>query len=454
MKFKKIIALLILGIFAITNISPAFAITDNKKEKKKKEQQETIIGYINMPWWRDFGDEYLEGYIEKAILNNYDLKIATLKVEEARQNVKAQMSQELPSLTIGVSPAVAKLPTMTSTSGSFTVPIIANYEIDIFLKNHDKTKSVKKLYEVSKLSEKATYIAIVSAVGATYYNLVKADELINTQSQIVSDRKKIYELMKQRNEQGITSVSDLVKAEKAYNIANANLSDLEKTRVHLLTSLAVLTGDSPENTGEFKRITYDQIKKQKNVPEKLISDVIVNRPDYQASEKMLEKAGIDVKVAKKEFLPSFNIGGLLGLMTMKGVTFNWTNALAGAGIIGLMPILTGGRRIASLKIYKNKYEQAIQEYQKTNITAIKEVNDSLSNLQYDTQKYEKNLQALNAEEKDFQLSEAKYKQGTISYLDLIQKREVLLTTQQMVTSSKMDNFVNQISLYKAVAGNL
>ena len=78
----------------------------------------------------------------------------------------------------------------------------------------------------------------------------------------------------------------------------------------------------------------------------------------------------------------------------------------------------------------------LEEYQKTNINAIKEVNDALSNLQYDTQKYENVTKALKQEEKDFYLSKLQYNQGIISYLDLIQKREVLISTKKL----KIRNF--------------
>lgn len=454
---KKIFTILLILCFSILNLSPAFAIVSNKKEKAELEHEKTVYEYINLPWWENFNDEHLNKYIVKAIENNQDLKIATLKVEEARQNVKIQFANELPTLTVGASPAISKMPGITQTHGAFMVPVIASYEIDIFLKNHDKTKSVKKLYEASKLSEKATYISIVSAVGSTYYNIVKADKLIDLQKQILNDRKEIYNLMKQRNEEGITSTSDLVKAEKAYILAESELYDLEKIRTNLLTSLAVLIGDSPENINEYERISYDAISNPKIIPQKISSDVITQRPDYLIAEKLLEKSGIDVRVAKKEFLPTFNLGGLLGIMAMTGggptSSMSWKNTLAGAGIMGLLPILTGGKRIASLKIYKNRYEQAIQEYQKTNINAIKEVNDTLSNLQIDNKKYESNLKALNMEEKDFKFSQDKYNQGVISHLDLIQKREMLLNTQKMTADTNINVLINQISLYKATAAS-
>ena len=107
-----------------------------------------------------------------------------------------------------------------------------------------------------------------------------------------------------------------------------------------------------------------------------------------------------------------------------------------------------------LPINKNKYEQSLLTYHKTNLTAIQEVNDSLSNLKLDNEKYVKNLETLGMEEKDFKFSEYKYNEGTISKLDLLQRKEALLVMQQLVASSQTDCLVNQISLYKAVAGNL
>ena len=459
MNTKKILASALIISFLGLETMPVLAIEKEKtkvklsrKAKKAQAQRESRLDYINIDWWQGFNDQYLNEYILKAFDNNHDLKIATLKVEEARQGVKAQLASELPSLYVGAAPGIAKLPMSTSTTGNFIIPIVASYEIDIFLKNHDKTKSMRKLYEASQLKEKATYLAIVSAVGSTYYNIVKVDKLIELQDKIVNDRKQIYELMKLRNEQGITSTSDLVQAEKAYVLADSDLTELERVRNSLLTSLSVLIGDSPENISEYKRISYDELTK-KSIPNEIPTEIITSRPDYLAAEKMVEKTGLDVRVAKKEFLPSFNIGGLLTFMATSQINaMNWETALAGAGILGLLPIFTGGKRIANVKIQKSRYEQALQTYHKTNVEAIKEVNDALYDLKMNTVKYEKDMTALSNEQKDYKLAQEKYKEGIISKLDLMQKNEVLLSTQKLAVSEDINTYINQISLYKATAG--
>lgn len=447
-----ILSISLLGLNAI----PAFAVhSKNNKKVIKSQVTEYKFTDVNLEWWKNYKDEYLEGYIVKAIDNNQDLKIATLKVEEARQNVKLQFSKELPSAYVAPGPALIKNQYETSSMGMMSLPFLVSYELDIFGKNHDKTKSVKKMHEVSKLNEKAVYIAVASQVGATYFNIVRLDKIIAIQNQIIGDRKQIFELMKQRNKEGITSVADLTRAEKAYVMAVADLSDLEKTRASLLNSLAVLTGDSPNNISEYKRISYDELTYKKAIPESISSEIITQRPDYLAAEKQVEKAGLDVKIAKKEFLPTFNIIGLLMYSASSpGAGMSWTNALAALGGGALLPIFTGGAKVASLRLNKNKYEQILQGYYKTNLVAIQEVNDSLSALKLDNEKYQKNLKSYGMQKADYKYMQTRYDQGVMSKLDLIQQKETLLVMNQMVVSSKTSCYIDQISLYKAVGGKL
>lgn len=451
----RVYASLLLFAFCILHFAyvlPVYAIHD--KKVIKSQVTEYKFTDVNLDWWKNYNDEILEGYIVKAINENQDLKIATLKVEETRQNVKLQFSKELPSAYFAPGPSLIKNSGATSTEGSIALPVLVNYEMDIFLKNHDKTKSVKKLYEISKFHEKAAYISVASVVGATYFNIVKLDKLISIQNEIIADRKQIYELMKKRNEQGITSTADLVRADKSYVLATADLYDLKKAREIMLNSLAVLIGESPNNINELKRISYDELVYKKPIPEEISSDIITQRPDYLAAEKMVEKAGLDVRIAKKEFLPVFNILGLLmfSASSMNNV-MNWQTALAALGG-GALLSFNGGAKFANLRINKNKYEQVLQNYYKTNLVAIQEVNDSLSSLKLDNEKYRKNLKSYDMQKADFKYMQKRYEQGIISNLDLLQQRENLLAIDKLVAAGKTDCYIDQISLYKAVGGKL
>ncbi|MBQ8634606.1 TolC family protein [bacterium] len=451
---KKILAVSILSTFAFGfMINPACAILEKKVDKQT--QQTTILDHVNFDWWKKQNDEHLEKYIVSAINNNYDIKTAALKIEQARINVTATRAGQLPTLSVGASPFLTKMPDSTKSEGSFAIPIMAQWELDLFGKNWDKTKSSKKLLKSVEYQTQASNIAIVSMVATAYYNIVKLDKLIELQEDLTKDREEIYNLMKLSNQEGIVSTSDLILAEKSFVMSQNELIDYQKARQNALNALAVLIGDSPNNTTEYKRISADELSVDFNIPDEISSEIITNRPDYKSLESQLEAAGLDVRVAKKEFLPTINIlGALAFIATSASSSLSWDNALALLGGSANLPLFTGFAKTANLKLNKNKYEQIVNQYQKTNLVAIQEVNDSLYNLKSDKEKLDNNTKALNIQEKDYEYSKSKYEQGIISKLDLLQQKETLLYMQKLLTSSKTECHIDKISLYKTTGAKI
>ena len=459
---KKIITTALLASMLSMTIMPALAVTEKSsaspkqfksmvsKNKKTQKSDDYKFDYVNMNWWSNFNDDLLNGYIEKAILNNYDLKMATINVEEYYQNIKLQFANELPSAVAGFGPGFFKAPGMTNTSSAFGLPVIVQYEADIFLKNHNKTKAVKKLYEGSKLDERAAYISVASAVGSTYFNIVNLDKMISLQEEIVKIRQDIYNLMLARNKEGLTSTADTIKANKALVAGQTDLIELKKNREKMLHQMCVLIGESPENASSIKRNSLDKMNYQLAIPTQIPSEIITQRPDYMRAELMVEKAGIDVKVAKKEFLPAINIlGGALFNASDLGSLFTTKNMLLGVGGGLMTPLFQGGSLIANLKLKKATYERILQDYYKTNLTAIQEVNDSLVASRLDKDKMAQTIKQYNLEKSDYKYNEKKYNQGTISKLDLIQYQENLLTIEKLVAQQKVECMTDAISLYKA-----
>lgn len=462
---KKILAAIVLTSLTGMTFMPALAVQEVNNnvpkqyksmiKKSKKVSDDYKYAYVNMDFWSQFNDEILNGYIDKAVKNNYDLKMASLNVKEYYENVKLQFSNELPKLTAGYSPNYVKMPGSSDADWIFATPAIASYEADIFLKNRDKTKSVKKLYEASQFDERAAYISVASAVGTTYLNIVRLDKIVDLQQEIVELRKEIYDLMLKRNREGITSTADTIKANKALVAGETDLIEYQKQRDFLLHQLAVLIGESPANAEELTRTSYDKIVFSGNIPSEISSDVIVQRPDYLKAEKMVEKAGIDVRVAKKEFLPSFNIMGL-ALFNASNIGSSWTtkNMLASIGAAGMLPLFTGGSLIANLRLKKTEYERVLQNYYKTNLTAIQEVNDALVSVKKDTEKMERTRKQADLEKTDFMYNRDKFNQGVISKLDLIQFKENLLSIDKLVAQQNIECMVDYIGLYKAAGSKL
>ena len=311
---KKFLTLSIFtSILLSLSLPYSYAITDTNsgqnfkkesklfKNKNKVEDETRILDYINYDWWRKQNDSLLEKYIELALEKNNDIKIAALNIEIAKNSVTIARADQLPSLSISPSPVLMKMPYQTKSQGSFSLPIIASYELDLFGKNWDKTKSSKKLLESTKFNTQTSDITVVSMVGATYYNIVKFDELIKNQEKLVEERGEIFRLMKISNKEGITSTSDLILAEKNYVLAQNDLLDYKKYRQNALNALAVLIGDSAENSKNYERISYNGLNDNFNIPSEISSEIIVNRPDYKAAEKRLKLRELILEWQRKNF---------------------------------------------------------------------------------------------------------------------------------------------------------
>ena len=129
----------------------------------------------------------------------------------------------------------------------------------------------------------------------------------------------------------------------------------------------------------------------------------------------LKSAKIDVTVAKKEFFPSFNITGFLTFDTAGGGNFfSWGSSFAYliAGVS--QDIFMGGKKLANLKIKKNKYYELMENYKQIDLNAIKEINDTLNSIKQDTLAENNSKEKLKIESKNFSSAQKKLKRGTIS----------------------------------------
>lgn len=435
---------------------PCFSTPWNNKKLPPLNKQQKI-NYVNINWWDNFTDPYLKCYIIQAITNNHDAQKASWKVEEYKQNVKLQFSQELPSLSVGGNYILNHLPdTFTSTkSNLFVVPFIANYEADVFLKNHDKTKSSKKTYESSKFQEQSIYISLASDVATTYINILKYDKQICLQEKLVSVKKEELKREYARYRRGTISIPQLNSSKKDYETAKSNLDETTKSRDKALNQLAVLIGESPCNIAQLKRGSLDNLEYKTTIPCEISSDVVFSRPDILAAEANLEKSKIDVQVARKEFLPRFNIYGIYSLDNIGKDGFGtWGSTIAILAAGATLDLFKGGYKVANLKINKAKYEQMFEAYRQTDLTAIKEVNDSMIIIKEDT-KIDKNTQANLAIQNDnYNRADRSYKSGVISYTNLLSECEQLISMEQNKVVTKTTRLIDYITLYKAVGGKL
>lgn len=413
---------------------------------------------LNTEFFDNFNDGCLSQYINEAIENNHTAKQATARVEQYRQQTKSSLGRELPSLSVGANYLGIKVPDLDNfqlRTNGFILPFIANYEADILLKNRDKTKSTKKSYEASKQDERAIYIALLTDVATTYTNILQYDEIINKQKELVNILQEILENNNRKFERGVINSTVLNNSKKELEAVKNELENYEKQREIILMQLAVLTGTSPESKDDIQRGKLNDFDYQKTIPTEITSDVIFSRPDVISAETMLEKAQIDIRIARKEFLPTFNITGLWAFNTIApGNFFSWESSLAALMAGAMQDIFTGGRKIASLKFQKAKYEELFENYKQVSLEAVKEVNTALCIIKHDINIDNNTNNQLIYETKNYNDSQKMLNRGVISNNEYLTAKKKYIIAEIQKSQTKTQRIVNYYTLYKAAGGKL
>lgn len=440
---KKIFIILFFIFFNIFNF--AFCKDENQ--------------YTNMDWWNSFNDKYLSENLEKLYKNNYDLKNTALKIKENEQMVKMQFAQELPFLSLtGELSRDFQAPRQQFGSMmipkysqyNYNIPLSAGYEIDIWGKNRLKTKSKKQQLEIIKQMERATYISLSGNFAADYFNLIKADKLIELQKELIDTQEEILSKTRQKYNSGLCSINEVLEAQKLLTILKEEYNTHIKTRDVLIESLKVYLADEND---KIKRNSFENTKLMDDLPLKYSSDIVSKRPDYIEQEANLKRLGFDIRVARKEFLPSFVIFGQIGLNAYHlSSLFNSPSQFFNAGILPSWDLFSGGRKIALLKMKKMQYEQALNDYQKTYITGVTDINSNLIEYKTALENYKEVSNRIKTDEKIYNLIKDKRKIGSANDLDVLYAKEVYLSTKKQETSNKINSIISSIGLYKALGG--
>lgn len=413
---------------------------------------------LNLKWFDNFQDPNLTKYILMAIEQNKDVEIARKNILKYRQEKNLSLSKLFPELNVGANYALLKIPASTIPNtdiqpNSFILPFNFNWELDYLLKNYNRVEQAKLDIENSILELESTGLIAATDTASAYFNVSNLNKQIEEGEKILNSNKKIYEAYKKMLKIGAVNIVDVNLKEEIYLNSLNNLNNLKKQRGVFLTNLAYLTGNSPYNLDEMEITPIDKINFKGNYPKNLVGSVICNRPDIKKLENEIKKAKIDITIAKKDFLPKITIIGLMSFSTIVQ-NFGWDGVFAALVAGATQNIFDGGKRIFNFKLSKVEYETKIENYLKADLNALKEVNESLYTLKKDYESLLNGEKNINLAEINFNKANKMYNCGKSSYLDYLDESNVYTNSNISYYNLKNQNFINLISLYKAVGGEL
>ena len=458
---KKLLVLFILAgliglqipVFASQEIREPWHIGVNKNKKEPEKN------FILNPYWKNYNDEYLEGYVQEALENNFDIKIAQTRVKESEAILRTVNAQRLPQLS--VNPSVYPFRTISRWTGNFGsgnhlyLPLLLNWELDIFGKLSDKVKSSKYSVKMSKEDLNVAKLSVSSEVIAAYFNIILTDALVRNYQELVLNANETVKLKQQLYDGGIIPYDNLYITEYEKVGYQNELNNLLKQREILLHQFAVLRGISPEGGKDIQRVNVEALNMPFSTAENISSDNIFNRPDVIQAEFGIKKAALDVRVAKKMFLPSVNLNEMVGFENIDaGRIFNWESTVYQLGAGLLLDLYTGGYKMAYLRYNKEYAIEKLHQYNNVLLNAFCETENSLSSFKADYDSYDEFRETMEKSIHYYNVANTRLVNGAGNKIDELDARRKVLINQNSMYGAKVSALVDTVNIYKSLGSSI
>lgn len=461
-KAKKFTTILLIGLFSIQ--SGVFAQDNNIKSnsikiKVSRHKKEADKTFTLSPYWETYNDTILNGYIDEALEKNFDIKIAKSRIKQSQALLGTINAQRLPQVSIN--PSVYPFKTMSKYSGIYAsgdhlyFPLLLNWELDVFGKNLDKVKSARYKVKISEQDLNITKLSISSEVAASYFNIILTEALIKNNEEILANLNETTKLKQQLYSGGLIQYDNLYTTEYEKTVKQNELNELYKERDILIHQFAVLRGVSPEGEKSISKTSISKLNFPFNTNIILNSDCIYNRPDVISAEYSIKKAAIDVREAKKEFLPSVNLNEAVGFESLKsGRLFNWDSTVYQLGAGLLFDLYSGGYKMSYLKYNKELAIEKLHQYNNILLNAICEAENGISSYKTDYSSFNEFNKTMKNSNHYYQVAHTRYSNGVGNKIDELDARRQFLINENSMYRTKICALIDTVNIYKSFGSSI
>ncbi|HEY0843916.1 MAG TPA: efflux transporter outer membrane subunit [Noviherbaspirillum sp.] len=411
--------------------------------------------------WRDFfPDPRLQTLIATALEHNRDLRVAALRIDEARALYGIQSADLLPNLNFSAAESRARTPGSVATTGrtsvstSYQVSLgLSAFELDFFGRVRSLNQAALAQYLATEEASRAAQISLIAEVAKAYLAEQAFAEQYELARKTVASRESAYTLAKQRFEVGATSALDLRLNEAQVQSARASLATLSRQRAQAINALTLLVGKAVADLPAAQSLSGQSIVTE--IPPGLPSDLLNRRPDIRAAEHRLQAANANIGAARAAFFPRITLTGsvgtasneLSGLFEAGSRTWSFVPQL-------VLPIFDAGRNSANLNLAEARNNIALAEYEKTIQTAFREVSDTLVARQALEEQIAAQQAVQDAQAERLKLADLRYQNGVASSLEVLDAQRELFAAQQGLVQARLLRLTNAIDLYRALGGGM
>ena len=413
-------------------------------------------------WFEVFRDPQLQDLIRVSLVQNYDLRDAVVRVDEARANLGITRSNQYPQVSASGEIQFTRL----SRDGQFPLPasFVANqnrnwgqaalnllsFQLDLWGQLRRATEAARANLLGADWNRKIVITTVVSQVAADYFQLQELDSELDISQRTLETRREYLKLTEERQVHGIATLLDVRQAEQLVDTSAESIPELHQQIEQTENQVSLLLGKDP---GTVQRGRSNDAHALPDVPAGLPSALLERRPDIRAAEQAMIAANANIGVARAAYFPQISLTGSIG-----GQSSGLSSLFSGPNVAwSFVPqitqsIFTAGRIKNSVRLAQAERDDAQVLYEKSIRTAFREVSDALIAHQRTRESRVEQQKLVAALTDRKRLAYDRYRGGVDTQLNALDADRDLLAAQLTLEQIRYAELVSVVQLYQALGG--
>ncbi|RYE25571.1 MAG: TolC family protein [Sphingobacteriales bacterium] len=447
----------------------------NMQVKENREVPKAYMGSSDTTMsslqWRDFfKDPYLATLIDTALVRNQELNITLQEIEIARSEVRARKGAILPTVTARAGAGVEKVGRYTSQGAGdasteilpgkevpdpladYTIGAYANWEVDIWKKLRNAKKAAVNRYLATVEGKNFVLTGLIAEVANSYYELLALDNQLAIVRQNIELQKNALEIVKLQKEAARTTELAVQKFQAEVLNTQSLEFNIQQQIIEAENRINFLLGRYPQpiarDKNEFLALAPQSVSS--GIP----SQLLANRPDIKQAELELKAAKLDVKVARAEFYPQFEISAGVGFQAFNPSYLIKAPESLLWSLVGDLAAPLINRNAIKAEYYKANAEQiqAMYNYERTILNAYIEVANQVSNISNLGKAYDLKSKQVDALTRSINISNDLFKSARADYLEVLMTQRDALEAKLELIETKKNQLNGSVNVYRNLGG--
>lgn len=430
------------------------------------EPQQGPLVASEITWPEFFLDPRLRMLIGTALEHNREMRIAVLRIEEARAQFRVRNAERYPTLGLdagavrsrsNISGAAAGASAAGGVSGGiserYSVEVgVTSFELDFWGRVRNLSEAARAEYLATVQAKRAFRLSLIGDVASTYMAIRATEQRLHLALSTVENRRDEVRISGVRLDAGIASALEYNQAKALLAQAETQLSELRLTLARQSNYLRSLVGAVPDTTPPQPSPLAEQLL-EPALAAGLPSELLYNRPDIIAAEERLRAARANVGVARAAFFPRISLTGSAGYASaeLDGLV-SGDNRIWSIGPSISLPIFDFGGRRANLTVAEARENIAVAEYERAVQTAFREVADALAGRRYLAEQLERQQGNVRTLRNIAELAGDRYDEGVVNFLQVLDAERSLFEVEQALLQTRRAQLENLVNLYVALGG--